>query len=220
MTLNTHSLSQALNSKAGGYLTSSLVALAERHPDRLSGCRGGQLSNEQLWHQVLKIATWLQRNGVERGGVVLLAFSEDQPWAETVALAVTHAGGVVSVLPKDISEHRFSGITENCDLACVFLDAGTAHLQKNIQTCCITVWMNEGFSTGEWNEAEFSELLGTKAAWGMPFPGQPDDAAFLVFDESDSVEGETWSHNRLRNLKPDPLRLIASEARLELEIRR
>lgn len=34
----------------------------------------------------------------------------------------------------------------------------------------------------------------------MPFPGKPDDGAFLVYDDSDRDEGEVWSHRSLINM--------------------
>lgn len=181
------------------FLTAGLAREAERHPDRCQLRNGQPITNEQLWQEILKAATWLQRNGVERGSVVILALSDDHPLTETIVMAATHVGGVVSVLPKDISKKRFTAIISNCDPACVFLDDGTASFRPSIEGT-LTVWMSPGQSNGDWDEAEIAEILETKAAWGLPFPGQIDDPAFLVFDGTDDVHGKTLSHNRLHKL--------------------
>lgn len=184
------------------YLTHTLAREAEMHPDRSQMRNGVSISNEQLWQRILKVATWLHRNGVEHQCIVLLAFSEDHELADIIAMAVTHVGGIVSVLPKDISKKRFQSIVNRCEPACVFLDDGTASF-KSVIDDILTVWMNPGFSSGGWDEAEIGEILETKAAWGLPFPGSSDDPAFLVFDDSDDVQGRTWSHNRLHSLMQD-----------------
>lgn len=194
-----HSVGLTNRDNSPAYLTASLAREAERHPDRYQLRNGKPVTNEQLWQEILKAATWMQRNGVERGSVVILALSEDHPLTETIVMAATHIGGVVSVLPKDISKKRFTAIISNCEPACVFLDGGTATFRPSIEGT-LTVWMNEGLSGGDWDEAEISEILETKAAWGLPFPGQSDDPAFLVFDGSDDVHGKTLSHNRLHSM--------------------
>jgi acyl-coenzyme A synthetase/AMP-(fatty) acid ligase len=181
------------------FLTASLAREAERHPERCQYRNGQPITNEELWQEILKAATWLQRNGIERGSVVILALSEDHPLTETIVMAATHVGGVVSVLPKDISKKRFTAIISNCDPACVFLDDGTATFRPSIEGT-LTVWMTSGMSSGAWDEAEITEILETKAAWGLPFPGQSDDPAFLVFDETEDVQGKTLSHNRIHKL--------------------
>lgn len=181
------------------FLTAALAREAEKHPERYQYRNGQPITNEQLWQEILKAATWLQRNGIERGSVVILALSEDHPLTETIVMAATHVGGVVSVLPKDISRKRFTAIISNCDPACVFLDDGTATFRSSIEGT-LTVWMTPGLSSGAWDEAEISEILETKAAWGLPFPGQSDDPAFLVFDGTEDVQGRTLSHNRIHKL--------------------
>jgi acyl-CoA synthetase (AMP-forming)/AMP-acid ligase II len=181
------------------YLTHVLAREAEAHPDRLRLINGANISNEQLWQRILKVATWLQRNGVEPKCVVLLALSQDHALSEIIAMAVTHVGGIVSVLPKDISKKRFHGIVNRCEPACVFLDEGTASFKTVIEDI-LTVWMTPGLSSGSWDEAEIEEILETQAAWGLPFPGKSDDPAFLVFDDSDDVQGRTWSHNSLNSV--------------------
>lgn len=184
------------------FLTQPLAHAASSRPDRYQTRQGVPISNEHLWQCVLKIATWLQRNGVEPQCVVLLALSEDHPFTDLIAMAATHVGGIVSVLPKGISKSRFTAIANRCEPACVFLDEGTATFRSSIEGI-LTVWMTPGLSGGDWDEAELSEVLQTKAAWGLPFPGKADDPALLVFDQSEDIQGRTWTHNHLQSLMLD-----------------
>lgn len=54
--------------------------------------------------------------------------------------------------------------------------------------------MTQGYSQGDWNKAELEEIFAERPAWRMPFPGKPDEGAFLVYDNSDRDDGEVWSH--------------------------
>lgn len=181
------------------YLTEGLKRIAEKRPERLCLYQGQVTTVEKVWERVLRASTWLQRNGVEAGSIVLIALSVDHPDAQTIALAVTHAGATVSFLPPSISLERFQRIVERSSPACVFLDGGNADLRDSIGSI-ITVWMTPGHSQGDWNEAELEEIFAERPAWGMPFPGKPDDGAFLIYDNSDRDEGEVWSHRSLINM--------------------
>jgi acyl-CoA synthetase (AMP-forming)/AMP-acid ligase II len=181
------------------YLTEGLKCIAEKRPERPCVYQGRVTTVEKVWERVLRASTWLQRNGVEAGNIVLIALSVDHPDAQTIALAVTHAGATVSFLPPDMTLERFQRIMERSSPACVFLDGGNADLGDCIDSV-ITVWMTPGCSQGGWNEAELEEIFAERPAWGMPFPGKPDDGAFLVYDNSDCDEGEVWSHRSLINM--------------------
>ncbi|MBV6501753.1 MAG: hypothetical protein CJBNEKGG_04271 [Prosthecobacter sp.] len=181
------------------YLTEGLKRIAEKRPERPCLYQGRVTTVEKVWERVLRASTWLQRNGVEAGSIVLIALSVDHPDAQTIALAVTHAGATVSFLPPTITLERFQRIIERSSPACVFLDGGNADLRDCIGSI-ITVWMTPGHSQGDWNEAELDEIFAERPAWGMPFPGKPDDGAFLVYDNSDRDEGEVWSHRSLINM--------------------
>lgn len=181
------------------YLTEGLKQIAEKRPERPCVYQGQVTTVEKVWERVLRASTWLQRNGVEAGNIVLIALSVDHPDAQTIALAVTHAGATVSFLPPSIPLERFQRIMERSSPACVFLDGGNADLRDCIDSV-ITVWMTPGYSQGNWNDAELEEIFAERPAWGMPFPGKPDDGAFLVYDNSDRDEGEVWSHRSLINM--------------------
>lgn len=181
------------------YLSEGLKSIAEKRPERPCLYQGRVTTVEKVWERVLRASTWLQRNGVEAGNIVLIALSVDHPDAQTIALAVTHAGATVSFLPPNIPLERFQRILERSSPACVFLDGGNADLRDCIGSV-ITVWMTPGYSQGDWNEAELEEIFAERPAWGMPFPGKPDDGAFLVYDNSDRDDGEVWSHRSLINM--------------------
>lgn len=181
------------------YLTEGLKKIAEKKPERPCLYQGQITTVEKVWERVLRASTWLQRNGVEAGNIVLIALSVDHPDAQTIALAVTHAGATVSFLPPNITLERFQRILERSTPACIFLDGGNADLRACVDSV-ITVWMTPGQSQGDWNEVELEEIFAERPAWGMPFPGKPDDGAFLVYDDSDRDEGEVWSHRSLINM--------------------
>lgn len=169
---------------------------AERRPDKPCVYQGQITTVEKVWERVLRASTWLQRNGVEAGRIVLMALTADHPDAQAIALAVTHAGATVSMLPANLTPERFQRIVERSDPACVFLDGGSAEFRTMVDSV-ITVWMTPGLSHGEWNEAELEEIFTERPAWGMPFAGKAEGGAFLVYDDSDRDEGKVLTHRNL-----------------------
>ncbi len=190
-------LFQATENGRPSFLTEGLMKAAERRPERPCLYQGQVTTVEKVWERVLRASTWLQRNGVEAGNIVLMALSADHPEAQTLALAVTHAGATVSMLPSQLTPERFQRIVERSEPACVFLDKGTSEFRSMLDSV-VTVWMTPGLSQGEWNEVELEEIFAERPAWGMPFPGKPEDGAFLVYDEtSDGAEGQVFTHRNL-----------------------
>jgi hypothetical protein len=92
--------------------------------------------------------------------------------------------------------------------ACIFLDGGTASLRARIDST-LTVWMTPGLSKGDWDEVELDEIFTTRPAWGLPFPGQTDDTALLLFDDQENSPADVWTHRRLGEMAKD-----SSETRL------
>lgn len=182
------------------HLTAFLADAAERWPTRTLTVDGMELTYEKAWYKVLQIATWLQQNGVSRGDKVV-AVLRNSPDLHLITLAVSHIGGVISVLSPQLRGEGFQQIMDECQPVCVFLEKTTRHLKKCAENI-LTVWMDAGLNTGGWEEAEFNEVMATAPAWGMRFPGKSDDPTFLVYSGTSSTDarGVLLSHNSIRNM--------------------
>jgi acyl-CoA synthetase (AMP-forming)/AMP-acid ligase II len=182
------------------HLTAFLADAAERRPDQTLTVDGMEFTYEQAWVKVLSIATWLQRNGVNKGDKVLTVLRHS-PELHLITLAAAHVGAVVSVLSPQLRAEGFGHIVEESQPACIFLEKTTRHLKKAAENI-LTVWMDEGVNTGEWDEAEYSEVMNTKPAWGMRYPGTSQDPAFLVFagESTASTRAVLLSHDNVRTI--------------------
>ena len=184
------------------FYSQHLASLAESKPELPCLHRGQLTTAEKVWDDVLRAATWMQRNGVERGSVVLFCLSADHPDTQTLAMAAAHAGATVTLVPPNASQARLVEIAKQISPACTFLDAGTASIHAQIDST-LTVWMCSGQFKGEWNEVELDEIFTTRPAWGLPFPGQTDDAALMLFDDQENSPADVWTHRRLGELAAD-----------------
>ncbi|MCA1963650.1 MAG: long-chain fatty acid--CoA ligase [Prosthecobacter sp.] len=189
-------LARSSGSESASFLTEPLMKMAQRRPDKPCLYQGQMTTVEKVWERVLRASTWLQRNGVEPGSIVLMALSADHPDAQVLALAVTHAGATVSMLPTHLTQERFQRIVETSEPSCVFLDAGTAEFRGLVDSV-LTVWMTSGLNQGEWNEAELDEVFAERPAWGMPFAGKAESPAFLVYDNAGQDQGRVLTHRNL-----------------------
>jgi len=178
------------------FFSQHLATLAEKKPEQQCLHRGQLTTAEKVWDDVLRAATWMQRNGVERGSVVFFGLSADHPDAQTLLMAASHVGAAVSIAPAHPSEARLAQIASQISPACVFLDSGTASFRAHLEST-LTVWMSPGLSQGDWDEVELDEVFSTLPAWGLPFPGQTDDTALMLFRESEDTPAEVWTHRRL-----------------------
>jgi len=208
------------------HLTAFLADAAERTPETTLTVDGMEFTYEQAWMNVLRIATWLQENGVSRGDKVMTVLRHS-PDLHLITLAVAHIGAVMSVISPQIRGEAFRSILEEAEPACLFLEKTSHHL-KAVAENIMTVWLGEGLNGGGWDEADFSEVMSTRPAWGMRFPGKSEDPAFLVFSEEINPEGKhgvLLSHDKVRTMlseKPRDsdgiLSLFESAARPTLEI--
>ncbi len=183
------------------FITASLADAAERWPDRLCQVsKDSQLTYETAWIKVLRIATWLQQNGVGRGDKVLMAVG-DRMEVSLIAMAVAHVGAVVSVLSSNLEVSDFAQIVAESEPICIFLDAETQSLKPATEGVLLTVWLDETAQAGDW-DVPFAELMETSPAFGMRFPGTPQDAAFLVYPDQGSRHGKglLLSHENIRHL--------------------
>jgi len=178
------------------FFTQNLASLAATHPDQPCMHRGQVTTAEKVWDDVLRAATWMQRNGIERGSVVLFSLSADHAVTQTLLMAAAHAGATVTLVPSLASEERFVQISYQVSPACIFLDAGTAMLHAHFDST-LTVWMTPGLNKSGWDEVELEEIFATRPAWGMPFPGQTDDTALLLYNEEEGTPADSWTHRRL-----------------------
>ncbi|HYF35863.1 MAG TPA: class I adenylate-forming enzyme family protein [Prosthecobacter sp.] len=185
------------------HLTSYLSEAAERWPLRTLTVDGTEFTYEKAWFRILQVATWLQQNGVQRGDRVV-AVLRQSPDLHLITLAVAHVGGVVSILSPQIRAEGFREILTECQPVCVFLEKTSRHLRSTLESGLI-VWMDAGLNTGGWEEAEFDEVVKTAPAWGMRFPGNSDDPAFLVYprNSTGATRGVLLSHNRVRSYLSD-----------------
>jgi len=178
------------------FFSQHLASLAEKSPEHQCLHRGQLTTAEKVWDDVLRAATWMQRNGVERGSVVFFGLSSDHPDAQTLLMAASHVGAAVTIAPAHASEVRLAQIASLVSPACVFLDSGTSFFRAYLEST-LTVWMTPGLSQGNWDEVELDEVFSTVPAWGLPFPGHTDDTALLLFREKEDAPAEVWTHRRL-----------------------
>lgn len=184
------------------HLSAYLADAAERTPESTLTVDGMELTCEQAWMSVLRIATWLQQNGVSHGDKVVTVLRHS-PDLHLISLAVAHVGGVLSIISPQIRKEAFSSILAEAEPVCLFLEKTSHHL-KEVANDILTVWMSEGLSGGNWDEAEFSEVMATRPAWGMRFTGKSEDPALLVFEDISSAgtpgHGVLLSHENVRSL--------------------
>lgn len=183
------------------HLTSFLAEAAERSPERTLSVDGMELTCEQAWMRILRIATWLQENGVSRGDKVVTVLRHS-PDLHLITLAAAHVGAVISVISPQTSLEQFQHILAEAEPVCLFLEK-TSRQFKKLADNVLTVWMDEGLNGGGWDEADFSEVMQTRPAWGMRFSGQAEDPALLVFPESADAGqrgGVLLSHAKVRHL--------------------
>ncbi|MCX6853821.1 MAG: AMP-binding protein [Verrucomicrobia bacterium] len=184
------------------FYSQQLASLAESKPELPCLYRGQLTTAEKVWDDVLRCATWMQRNGVERGSVVLFCLSADHADTQTLFMAASHAGATVTLVPAHASEARLLEIAHKVSPACIFLDGGTASLRALIDST-LTIWMTPGLSRGDWDEVELDEIFTTRPAYGLPFPGQTDDTALLLFDDQENSPADIWTHRRLGEMAGD-----------------
>lgn len=192
---------QDSSQKGPFHLTAFLADAAERSPEQTLTVDGMELTYEQAWMSVLRIATWLQENGVSRGDKVITVLRHS-PDLHLITLAAAHVGAVISVISPQIRGEAFQAILEEADPVCLFLEKTSRHL-KAVAENMLTVWLGEGLNGGGWDEADFSEVMNTRPAWGMRFPGRSEDPAFLVFSGGNGTErghGVLLSHDRVRHM--------------------
>lgn len=186
-------------SKPGPFhLTAFLANAAEQSPEQTLTVDGMEFTYEQAWMRVLRIATWLQQNGVSRGDRVLTVLRHS-PDLHLITLAVAHVGAVISVLSPQMRGEEFEAILEESGASCIFLERTSRHLKKHASDI-LTVWLDDGLNSGGWEEADFSEVMNTRPAWGMRFPGTSEDPAFLVYSSGAAKGGVLLSHDRVRSL--------------------
>lgn len=181
------------------YYSQQLANLAEHDPEAPCFHRGQPTTAEKVWDDVLRAATWMQRNGVERGSSVLFCLSADHPDTETLFMASSHVGAAVTLMPPNVSSTRLMEIANQLSPACTFLDSGTSTIHIQIEST-LTVWMSSGLSKGDWNEVELHEIFSTRPAWGLPFPGETDDPALVLFTDKENSPADIWTHRRLGEL--------------------
>ncbi|HEY1084661.1 MAG TPA: AMP-binding protein [Prosthecobacter sp.] len=182
------------------HLTAFLADAAERSPETTLTVDGMELTCEQAWMSVLRIATWLQQNGVSRGDKVVTVLRHS-PDLHLITLATAHIGAVISVISPQIRKEAFEDVLAEAEPVCLFLEKTSHHL-KEFAPDILTVWMTEGLNGGNWDEAEFSEVMNTRPAWGMRFPGKSEDPAFLVFSPANGgrQHGTLLSHDKVRHM--------------------
>ncbi|SKB05734.1 AMP-binding enzyme [Prosthecobacter debontii] len=183
------------------HLSAFLADAAERTPETTLTVDGMELTYEQAWMNVLRIATWLQQNGVNRGDKVVTVLRHS-PDLQLITLAVAHIGAVISVISPQIRQPAFQEILEEAEPVCIFLERTSRHL-KAVADNILTVWLGEGLNGGNWDEADFSEVMETRPAWGMRFPGKSEDPAFLVFSDRANEghqRGVLLSHDKVRSI--------------------
>jgi len=158
-----------------------------------------EFTYEDAWMRVLCIATWMQQNGVGKGDKVLTVLRHS-PDLHLITLATAHIGAVISVLSPQLRAEGFQSIVQESDPSCIFLGKTTRHL-KQVAENILTVWLDAGVNSGGWEEADFSEVMETRPAWGMRFPGKSEDPAFLVFSNAASTSrGVLLSHDNVRSM--------------------
>lgn len=192
---------QGLTRAGPFHLSAFLADAAERTPETTLSVDGMELTYEQAWINVLRIATWLQENGVNRGDKVITVLRHS-PDLHLITLAVAHIGAVISVVSPQVRQPAFQEMLEEAEPACIFLERTSRHL-KAVAENVLTVWLGEGLNGGNWDEADFSEVMATRPAWGMRFAGKSEDPAFLVFsDETHSghPRGVLLSHDNVRHM--------------------
>lgn len=192
---------QDLTRKGPFHLSAFLADAAERTPETTLTVDGMELTYEQAWMNVLRIATWLQQNGVNRGDKVVTVLRHS-PDLHLITLAVAHIGAVISVVSPQVRQPAFQEILEEAEPACIFLERTSRHL-KAVAENILTVWLGEGLNGGNWDEADFSEVMETRPSWGMRFPGKSEDPAFLVFSEAAEnghPRGVLLSHDNVRSI--------------------
>jgi acyl-coenzyme A synthetase/AMP-(fatty) acid ligase len=183
---------------ANFHLTSYLAEAAERWPQRTLTVDGMEFTYEKAWFKILQVATWLQQNGVQKGDRVL-AILRQSPELHLITLAVAHVGGVISVLSPQLRSDGLADILEECEPVCAFLEKTSRHLRPQLEGVMV-VWMDAGLNSGNWDEADFREVMETAPAWGLPFPGKSDDPAFLVFPQNTAGgRGVLLSHDGVRS---------------------
>ena len=190
------------------HLSAFLSDAAERTPETTLTVDGMEFTCEQAWMKVLRIATWLQENGVHRGEKVV-AVLRHSPDLHLITLAVAHIGAVISILSPQIRQEAFQEILEEAEPVCLFLEKTSRHL-KAVAENTLTVWLGEGLNGGNWDEADFTEVMNTRPAWGMRFPGKSEDPAFLVFSESAGAErkhGVLLTHENVRHMLSEQPRM-------------
>lgn len=194
-----HRLSPAPFGPAGRHLSAFLAEAAERFPDDACRVDDLELTYQAAWIHVLRIATWLQQNGVSRGDKVLMVLRQ-RPEMQLITLAIAHIGAVVTILSPHEREERFRQIVAETEPSCMFLERSTGHLRRAAAEV-LTVWV--GGSTqdaGTW-DAEYDELMATAPAFGMRFPGTAQDPALLVYPHSETEPaGTVFSHDQMRLL--------------------
>lgn len=182
------------------HLTAFLADAAERTPETTLTVDGMEFTCETAWMSVLRIATWLQENGVNRGDKVVTVLRHS-PDLHLITLAVAHIGAVISVVSPQTRKEAFQTILEEAEPVCIFLEKTSRHL-KEIADNILTVWLGEGLNGGNWDEADFSEVMNTRPAWGMRFSGKSEDPAFLVFSDNGhgNKRGVLLSHENVRTM--------------------
>jgi acyl-CoA synthetase (AMP-forming)/AMP-acid ligase II len=183
------------------HLSAFLADAAERTPETTLTVDGMEFTCEQAWMKVLRIATWLQENGVHRGEKVITVLRHS-PDLHLITLAVAHIGAVISIVSPQIRAEAFQEILEEAEPVCLFLEKTSRHL-KAVADNIMTVWLGEGLNGGNWDEADFTEVMNTRPAWGMRFPGNSEDPAFLVFSDeagADRKHGVLLSHEKVRHM--------------------
>lgn len=195
---------QDTSKKGPFHLTAFLADAAERTPETTLTVDGMELTYEQAWINVLRIATWLQENGVTRGDKIITVLRHS-PDLHLITLASAHIGAVISVISPQIRKDAFEAILQEAEPVCIFLEKTSRHL-KVVAENILTVWIGEDLNGGGWDEADFSEVMNTRPAWGMRFTGKSEDPAFLVFSETTGTErppGVLLSHDKVRHMLSD-----------------
>lgn len=184
---------------AGAHLSAFLAEAAERWPEDICRVEHLELTYQDAWIHVLRIATWLQQNGVGRGDKVIMVLRQ-RPEMQLITLAIAHMGAVVTILSPHEREARFREIVEETQPSCMFLERSTGHLREAAEDV-LTVWVGAApADAGVW-DAEYDELMSTAPAFGMRFPGTAQDPALLVYSHSESAGGSAvFSHDQMRIL--------------------
>lgn len=192
-------------SQASTHLSAFLADAAQRWPEDRCRVADLDLTYQAAWIHVLRIATWLQQNGVARGDKVVMVLRQRSEM-QLIVLAIAHMGAVVTILSEHERSERFREIVDEAQPSCMFLERATGHLRKHAEEV-LTVWVGESPpEAGPW-DAEYDELMSTSPAFGMRFPGTAQDPAFLVYspEGGKATPAVVVSHDHARLL-------IASQA--------